>query len=251
VEGSRLGRPSRCWSVQDGPKTGFWTQDENLPVFGLRAFIDDCLALEPSSYPYDLLTTDADVISSFIENLISRVSQPKRIADRNASETLEHAIRRLRRYFEMWKRGDLPFVHIREVPWVTLKPSGNSWPTIERYCYRLNKTRNHRYDDERIRFLYNLKPDEVCCGLGDYEGYLVFVFNARDTAVMERAKVGNAMFIVNADRWRFLSQRSKTELLTDYSSEVESFPHTGHIWRRWLRAALRRRGILPGDAPFK
>jgi len=90
------------------------------------------------------------------------------------------------------------------------------------------------------------KPDELYEGVDSFEGYLVFVYKRVNKAVMECGEVGNAIFVVNADRWQFLSHLSKMELLTWYSDEIRSYTHVG-CWENASSEALRYAGLMRND----
>lgn len=56
---------------------------------------------------------------------------------------------------------------------------------------------------------------EVYCGLAGYMGYIVFIFENKNIAVLECDKQNNATYIFDIDNWKELSQKSKTEILRE------------------------------------
>jgi hypothetical protein len=123
-------------------------------------------------------------------------------------------------------------------------PPGHTWKEIIRHYESLQSIRHEEYDASRLKFTYDLKPDDVYVGVEEFEGYVVFVFQHGQTAVLECPKVGNAIYLMDAAKWKFLSQLSKTELLEDFSNVIERVPHVGFYWRLRLKRVLRRRGVL-------
>jgi hypothetical protein len=133
------------------------------------------------------------------------------------------------------------------VQWRILAPDGHSRADVIRYCERRAKQRPHRFVAGRLNMIYDrARPDELYEGVDSFEGYLVFVYHRVNKAVMECGEVGNAIFVVDADRWRFLSHLSKMELLTWYSDEIRSYAHTG-CWENATRSALRYAGLMRND----
>ena len=57
-----------------------------------------------------------------------------------------------------------------------------------------------------------MHPDDIYIGRASFEGYVVFVFKKVNAAALDCPKVGNALYLMDADKWKFLSQLSKTEL---------------------------------------
>ena len=74
------------------------------------------------------------------------------------------------------------------------------------------------------------------CGHDEFEGYIVFLFEQRGQAFLECPKVGNALYVMKADEWRFLSMESKSELMR--LPAVRRIPHIGDGWKRKVRQML-------------
>lgn len=153
-------------------------------------------------------------------------------ADESSVEA-EKIVSRLLRDYRAWSRGTLAVdfdVPVRRVHWHILKPSGDSWLQLVRYYENLSRIRDRQYDLDRLRLIHDFKPDQIFVGRASFEGYVVFVFEAKGTAVLDCPEVGNAIYIMQAKKWKFLSQLSKTELLKYHSAEVRRIIHRS----RWL-----------------
>lgn len=163
----------------------------------------------------------------------------------HASNVQKHAIERLRREFGKWQKGELDFEFkspIHRVYWELLKPSGDSWREIVRHYEYLQRVQNERYELERLKQIHDLEPDVIYIGLASFEGYVVFVFKKLDCAVLECPRVGNALYVMDADNWKFLSQLSKTELLGHHRAEVRRIIHSWG-WFHDLERELQRRSL--------
>jgi len=231
----------------------------------LRQYIDDCLSNDHKRYDARLLTANAMAIESLIATLKSLVPpHPVGEAGREAAEQagalgyiLEiqgRAVKRLNRNFERWKRGELIRIDptdVRRVQWRILAPDGHTRDDIIRYARRRAALQRHRFEADRLNLIYDLvRPNEVFEGTDSFEGYLVFVYRSANKAVMECGEVGNALFIVDADRWQFFSHLSKMELLGWYGDEILSYVHPRTLWQ-WkgiLKGALHKAGIASADS---
>ena len=133
-------------------------------------------------------------------------------------------------------------VKVNRINWKILEPSGNSWEQIVRYYEKVQSVSKKQYDMERIYKLYELSPQEINIEQDSFNGYVVFVFQQYNCAIFDCPEVGNALYLMNKDRWKSLSQLSKTELLTRHSDEVERIIHTPD-WYRQLKIKLNNRRI--------
>lgn len=151
----------------------------------------------------------------------------------NASKERQRIVTRLYREFRAWQRGTLAVdfnVPVHRVHWEILKPSGDSWQELVRYYERLSRANNKSYDLDRLRKVHDLGPDEIFVGQASFDGYVVFIFRSRNLAVLDCPEVGNALYLMDSKRWKFLSQMSKTELLRYHRGEVRRIVHVS--W--WL-----------------
>lgn len=139
--------------------------------------------------------------------------------------------------------NDEPWLSRAErVYWQLLPPSHDfpgsfaDWETIERYLELVTQRTGEQLEKERLRFLWEFKPDRIYVGSDEFEGYFVFLFEEKGRAFLECPKIGNALFVMNAGEWRFLSRKSKSELMRDRS--VRRIPHLGGAWKRKVRRVL-------------
>ena len=155
------------------------------------------------------------------------------------------AIRRIRHDFDLWQRGLLEVefeTPVHRVYWELLKPSEDSWVELVRHFEYLSRIRGEQYDIERIKLLRDYKPDDIYVGRASFEGYVVFCYDRADTAALECPKVGNAIYFMALQDWRFLSQLSKTELLDHHRPEIQRFIHSG-TWQQDLQNQMRNCGV--------
>jgi len=96
-----------------------------------------------------------------------------------------------------------------------------------------------RLDESRLRYAYELKPERIYCGAGEFDGYLAFQFAWTSHILLECPMEGNAAYIFR-DEWRTLSRLSKTELLQHYRGNVSRVIHQfGSRWKQHIKMHLR------------
>ena len=119
-----------------------------------------------------------------------------------------------------------------QLSWRLLPPGIHSFKQILQYFEHLQLVHSEsKYEPERLRKIHKLGPDEVYVGLGVFQGYVVFVFNKSQKAVLECPLYGNAIYIIQG-KWEFLSSLSKNELLTEHPSRVNKITHSGNWFER-------------------
>jgi hypothetical protein len=84
-------------------------------------------------------------------------------------------------------------------------------------------------------------------GLDEFAGYVAFCPDGLPFAVLDKAVVGNAIYVLKGD-WRALSQLPKAELLEQQHEHVERVVHSG-AWQARFRAVLREARLAAGGAP--
>jgi hypothetical protein len=175
-----------------------------------------------------------------------RIEQALLTSDLKIALRQLQALERLRRMFGCWCRHE-PFLEpgtkIVEVNWELLQAAGDGWRQLVHYNDSLHELRHAERDDERIRLLWDLKPDMLFIGRLGFSGYIVFIFNRGNIAVLESAFVGNALYIMPAEEWRDLSKLSKTELLERPRPGVERLIHSEGGIARKIRKRLARAGV--------
>jgi len=157
-----------------------------------------------------------------------------------ADQVRDHAVQRLRPQLEQLFKGRLAGPPIEKLPWRMLPPPQ---PGENGLAKMLTDIRTIfpgvRFEEARLEFAYHLGPVHIYVGLGEFEGYLAFLFSQTNRVLLDCPMSGNAAYIFRED-WRILSRLSKTELLNYHSPEVERVIHDpdGH-WRFRIRACLR------------
>lgn len=188
-----------------------------------------------------------------LQSLISRKafvdSQIKAVHDKMHSmfAIQRHAVNRLRGDFEAWRNGTLGFdstIPVHHVYWELLKPSGDSWAELMQYFDCLERTKGEIYDKQRLKFIHDFQPDRLYVGRESFEGYVVFIFGFSNVALLECPKLGNALYVMNINNWKELSQLSKTELLTNHRKEVQRLIHSGDGWRHSIKRLLGIRRLI-------
>jgi hypothetical protein len=177
------------------------------------------------------------IISQQVRNAHDRVESRRRL---HSSTIQQHAVERLRSEFELWKKGelDIDFENaVRRVHWEILRPSGNSWDDLVRHYEYLARTRDVRYELQRLKYVHEFGANEIWVGRASFEGYVVFCLHEKQFAILECPEVGNALYIMSLDEWKSFSQLSKTELLRFHRQEVRRLLHTDH-WKSELRRLL-------------
>ncbi|HZL12992.1 MAG TPA: hypothetical protein VFC85_02510 [Verrucomicrobiae bacterium] len=155
------------------------------------------------------------------------------------------AIKRLKKDFELWDKGLLEIelsTKVHHVYWQLLKPTGDSWQELIEHFRYLENSIGKKYDQNRLKYLYDFKHDEIYVGRSAFEGYVVICFNRAETVVLECPRVGNALYLMKLDEWKFLSQHSKSELLSKYPEKIEHILHS-ESYEYEVERRFRNRGI--------
>lgn len=155
-------------------------------------------------------------------------------------------LERLKRRFAAWCRGEKSVeegLTIIEVNWELLEPSGDGWRQLVHYYDSLHEFRHAERDDLRLRFLFDFKPDMLFVGRSGFAGYVVFIYQRGNIAVLESAFVGNALYTMPAKDWRELSKLSKSKLLENPPAGVKREIHSSVSFKRRLRRLLGAAGV--------
>lgn len=122
--------------------------------------------------------------------------------------------------------------------WRVLPPGEWTRDSILHHYASLQRLNPHiRYDTERLERLFSLDPSTCYIGLDEFDGYIVFAFTHTRKVALECPVYGNAIYVIR-ENWQGLSNRTKYELLTNYSNLVYRIIHTGD-WFWKLKAQLR------------
>jgi hypothetical protein len=129
---------------------------------------------------------------------------------------------------------------IESLNWHLLEPSGDGWAEIMAYCNSLEQYKHVERHDQRLRYLNQEKPDKRYVGTEGFDGYVVFVFNRSEYAILENAFVGNALYALPCANWRELSKLSKTELMSHPDVMRVIHPEGDIGWSEALHQHLHR-----------
>ncbi len=78
-----------------------------------------------------------------------------------AATIRKHSVDRIKKDLSLFASGLLEMEEIRHthrVHWELLKPTGDSWEELLRHYSRLERITNHRYDLQRLKILYDIRP---------------------------------------------------------------------------------------------
>lgn len=199
-------------------------------------------------------TRDLSQALEFAERDFERVAKPLRdivrAQEEFSDETERRIIKRLSDELERRKNpsADQPWRDVvQRVQWRIVE-RGNGvameWEHIESLVERLKRA-GHAVDDSRLRFLWEQKPDTIFCGDDEFEGYLAFIFNRVERAILECPIVGNAIYAMDAKEWKTLSRLSKAELMRMKS--VRRILHASMGWKRTVQNLLRMKFLRVDD----
>jgi hypothetical protein len=94
-----------------------------------------------------------------------------------------------------------------------------------------------RVDESRLRWAFQLRPENVYVGQDEFDGYFAFCFANEKAVLLDHPVVGNGAYVFG-ENWRALSRLTKRELLNSRSGR--RIVHNGD-WRRRVREVLSRR----------
>ena len=121
--------------------------------------------------------------------------------------------------------------------WKILPPGVEADHEIMEY-FRDYATRRHAvtFDFSRIEALLSLKPSHHYIGIDEWDGYVVYLFENTDTAILDCPVYGNAIYILTHD-WKTLSRMSKSRILSLGCENVGRIIHSGD-WLLRVRYAV-------------
>lgn len=93
-----------------------------------------------------------------------------------------------------------------------------------------------RVDESRLRWAFQLRPENVYVGQDEFDGYFAFCFANEKAVLLDHPVVGNGAYVFG-ENWRALSRLTKRELLNSRSGR--RIVHNGD-WRRRVREVLSR-----------
>lgn len=183
-------------------------------------------------------------LSLQIDEEIERILNPP-VDPKNAIQ--ERAVIRLKTKLASWKPRKLKTAseatNLERVNWRMLPP-GHTWQEILNHYEGLQRRYGDKYDTKRLQFVNELKPTNTLLGEGEFVGYVAFVFDrGQGAVVLDCPLMGNAIYIMSLADWKRLSQLSKTELLREHGNEIRRVIHSRN-WLIDLKFALVRWGVV-------
>ena len=132
-------------------------------------------------------------------------------------------------------------LEMQQLSWKLLPP-GELNLTHLRLAVQASARRQNKelsFDVSRLEFLLGLNPAQLYAGVDEFDGYLAFLFNGMDGAVLENPMEGNAVYVFDS-HWRELSKLTKSELFQQARHKVQRIVHTGD-WQSRLKAIVLSR----------
>jgi hypothetical protein len=125
-------------------------------------------------------------------------------------------------------RGGIVF---EQVAWQILPPGDSISVSVNRYLTAVRARHpTRRFDSSRITRVTSLKPTKAYVSQGEFDGYVVFLFDRSPQAVLECPWVGNALYLLSGN-WTELSKLPKSTLLDNHHRQVRRIIHDeGGSW---------------------
>jgi hypothetical protein len=133
-----------------------------------------------------------------------------------------------------------------KVAWQILPPGESISISVNRYLTAVRARHpSRRFDSSRITRVTSLRPSKAYVGQGEFDGYVVFLFDRSPQAVLECPWVGNALYLLSGN-WTELSKLPKSTLLDNHHRQVRRIIHDeGGSWfdelTRLLKAGTNRK----------
>ena len=95
------------------------------------------------------------------------------------------------------------------------------------------------FDRQRIEAIYELQPSEIYIGGNELRGYICFLFENVQLAVLEKPIYGNATYLLPKDSWKELSRLTRTTLLREYSEVKRCIHYDFDSWIAEVKQYLK------------
>lgn len=108
--------------------------------------------------------------------------------------------------------------NMKRINWSPLEEYGTGGKTTDLHSlFPLFKNIfGEELDWQRVMSIEELKPSSVYIGNNDFRGYICFIFESANLAVLEKPIYGNATYILPKNNWKELSKLTRTTLLKEY-----------------------------------
>jgi hypothetical protein len=128
--------------------------------------------------------------------------------------------------------------NIRRMPWRFLPPPEPGSTGLGAFIASIRQNLpGIAFEEARLRFAYQLMPQQIFCGTDEFDGYLAFVFEKTRSVLLECPIAGNAAYIFK-ESWIKLSKCNKTDLLQNHPHQVGRVIHRHHNWQSEIHAML-------------
>ena len=117
------------------------------------------------------------------------------------------------------RRSDLSsFTHsnVSKVNWHLLPPGKYPWDQVLSHTRDLVRNRDPRYSKVilgRQDFIIKYQPDEIFVGNGGFRAYMAYVFEEKETVILESILTDNATYVFGKD-WEDVAIFTKAEVLS-------------------------------------
>lgn len=127
---------------------------------------------------------------------------------------------------------------VRRLSWRFLPPPEPGTRGLDAFIASIRRSfPGYAFEEDRLRFAYRLMPEQIFCGMDEFDGYLAFIFETTRSVLLECPIEGNAAYIFK-ESWTTLSKCSKTDLLRNHAHQVGRVIHRDQSWRSEIRAML-------------
>lgn len=128
---------------------------------------------------------------------------------------------------------------VRYANWQLLPPGDHPWDRIESHIRRRLRSKSDGTRAvilDRQTTLYQYGPSVVYQGIGGFDDYLAYVFEAEKIVILESIQKGNAIYVFGLD-WERLAKLSKGEIIAD-NLHLHRIVHTVG-WKDRLKMVLK------------
>ena len=162
----------------------------------------------------ELMILEKDGNKFIVSPLLTNSEQSK--------EYIKHTINLFLELFhdcDLFKNGLTPIFPpcpIKKVNWQIFPPGEYPWERMKAIL-SIPSTRKTKAIAQRSTYEYitQYKPESVVVGLAGFQGYIVYLFPAKELALLEHMQNGNATYVFQTGNWEMFSQLTKSEIINN------------------------------------
>lgn len=169
-------------------------------------------------YPREKTPPPSEEISIHVDNGATRVISS--VIQTENHDRLHHIARLFIELFggfeilDASKNPLLDYINIKRVNWEILPAGSLTWKQISDYIAQMKdkSIKDNTFQGFRCETLSKTKPDCIYKGIAGFNGYVAFVYKAKNIAIMESFYYGNASYVFD-ENWKEYSKLTKKEIL--------------------------------------